>query len=59
MDHVEKPRCRYVTNEHGEAVGWLVHGTGAKVYSIQGIDHALRRRFAMVLPKLLKGTATA
>jgi hypothetical protein len=59
MDHVEKPRCRYVQNESGEVVGWLVHGTGVKVYSIKGLDHALSRWFKMLVPKLLKGVTPA
>lgn len=50
-----KPRCRYVQNDAGEVVGWLMHGTGAKVYSIVSIDHAFSRWYRMVQPRLLNG----
>ncbi len=58
MNHVAKPRCRYVLNDSGEPVAWLVHGTGCKAYSIQSIDHAISNWFAMVMNRVLAG-ATA
>lgn len=59
MDHVVKPRCRYVTDEKGQAVGWLVHGLDRKAYSVKSIDNALNHWFFLVLDKLLGGAAAA
>lgn len=59
MDHVAKPRCRYVHDEFGQVVGWLIHGLGVKVYSVKGIDHAISRWFDMAVRKILKVSTTA
>ncbi len=59
MDHVVKPRCRYVQNDQGKVVSWLVHGAGCKVFSDKGLDNAVSRWFEMVVRKILCAKAEA
>jgi hypothetical protein len=54
MIQVVKPRCRYVADDSGKVVGWLLHGFGINCYSIKSIDHAISHWYGMAIRKILK-----
>lgn len=57
--HLPKPRCRYVANDSGVIVGWLVHGFEVQAYGIKSLDQVLGRWRERMLNKILTANATA